>query len=62
MKKLLLVFLTLVTVLNLILLIIAFTNIDSVLHPYRLVVGLFYMMFGAFLRQHLSSYNRNSKE
>lgn len=60
MKKIVLVFLSLVTILNLVILVIAFTNESSFLYNYRLIIGISFLMFGGFLRQHVLSYNKKT--
>ncbi len=60
MRKIVLVFLLLVTIANFIILAIALTNSSSILHNYRIGIGISFIMFGGFLRQHLLKYNKVS--
>jgi len=60
MKKLVLILLSVLTLTNLIMLIFALTNPASVLYPYRLVIGIFLLMFGGFLRRHIVHYNKSN--
>ena len=62
MRKIVLFFLSIVTIVNFIIMAIALTNKSSILHNYKLVIVLSFIMFGGFLRQHLLRYNKiNSK-
>jgi hypothetical protein len=60
MRKLILVTLLIITTVNLVFLIIALTNETSKFYEYRLGIGLAFLMFGGFLRQHLLSYNKKT--
>lgn len=60
MKKVILIVLSVLTLTNLIMLIIALTDPTSVLFPYRLVIGIFLLMFGGFLRRHIVHYNKSN--
>ena len=62
MRKIILVFLLVVTIVNFIILTIAFTSNSSTFNNHRLLIGISFMMFGGFLRQHLLSYNKKSDE
>ena len=62
MKKIILVFLLLVNIVNFIILVIALTNKSSSFYHNRLVIGISFIMFGGFLRQHLLSYNKKTVE
>jgi hypothetical protein len=62
MRKITLVFLLTVTVINGILMTIALTNKSSSLYQYRFAIGIPFLMFGGFLRRHLLSYNKKAKE
>lgn len=58
MRKIILVFLLLVTIVNFVILTIALTNKSSSFYHNRLVIGISFLMFGGFLRQHILSYNK----
>ena len=62
MRKIILAFLLLVTIANFIVLAIALTNKSSPFYKNRLVIGISFIMFGGFLRQHILSYNKKSSE
>lgn len=62
MKKIILVFLLTMTLGNFIVLVMAFTNQSKILNQYRLVIGLSFLMFGGFLRQHLVRNTKIAKE
>ena len=62
MRKVVLILLSVITLANLVLLIIALTKPASSLYPYRLVIGIVFLMFGGFLRRHILRYNEDSKE
>ncbi len=62
MRKVVLILLSVITLANLVLLIIALTRPASSLYPNRLVIGIFFLMFGGFLRRHILRYNEDSKE
>lgn len=61
MRKLILVLLSVITLVNLVLLIIALTQPTSSLYPYRLVIGISMIAFGGFLRRHIVLYNKTKK-
>ena len=60
MKKTILILLSFLTIINLIVLVIALTDKSSNFYSYRLIIGISFLMFGGFLRQHLSSYNKKN--
>jgi hypothetical protein len=62
MRKIILGFLSLITIANFILLVIALTNKSSDFYNYRLVIGISFIMFGGFLRQQILSYGKSIKE
>jgi hypothetical protein len=62
MRKIILGFLSLITIVNFILLVIALTNKSSAFYNYRLVIGISFIMFGGFLRQQILSYGKSIKE
>jgi uncharacterized membrane protein HdeD (DUF308 family) len=62
MRKILLIVLTVLMLVNLVLLIIALTQPTSSLYPNRLVIGISFIMFGGFWRQHVLRYNKIPKE
>jgi len=62
MRKIILVFLLVVTIANFIILAIALTNESSSFYHNRLVIGISFVMFGGFLRQYLLSYNKKPVE
>lgn len=62
MRKILLVVLLLITIVNFVILVIALTNKSSIFYHNRLVIGLSFMMFGGFLRQHILRYNKTNSE
>ena len=62
MRKIIFIFLLTMTFGNLIILIIALTNQSEFLNQYRLVIGLSFLMFGGFLRQHLIRNSKIAKE
>ena len=62
MRKIVLVFLSIATALNFVILAIALTNQSSFLYNYRLAIGISFMMFSGFLRQHILRYNKTSKK
>lgn len=62
MRKIILVFLLTITLGNFIVLVMAFTNQSEFLNQYRLVIGLSFLMFGGFLRQHLIRNTKIAKE
>lgn len=61
MRKIILILLSIITLANLVLLIIAFTQPTSLLYPYRLVIGISLIVFGGFLRRHIVLYNKTKK-
>ncbi|WP_309614903.1 hypothetical protein [Flavobacterium sp.] len=62
MRKVVLILLSVITLANLVLLIIALTQPASSLYPFRLVIGIVFLMFGGFLRRHILRYHEDSKE
>lgn len=62
MRKIILVFLLTMTLGNFIVLVMAFTNQSEFLNQYRLFIGLSFLMFGGFLRQHLIRNTKIAKE
>ncbi len=58
MRKIVLVFLSIIVTINFVILVIALTDKSSVLYNYRLVIGISFVMFGGFLRQHILGYNK----
>ncbi|QBZ98197.1 hypothetical protein GS03_01702 [Flavobacterium sangjuense] len=62
MRKITLILLSLLTLVNLVLVIIALTQPTSSLYPYRFVIGISLLMFGGFLRRHILKYREDSKE
>lgn len=60
MRKIILVFLLLVTIANFIILTLALTNKSSSFYPNRLIFVISFLTFGGFLRQHLLSYNKKN--
>jgi hypothetical protein len=62
MRKILLIVLSLLMLVNLVLLIIAQTQPSSSLYPNRLVISLSFIMIGGFWRQHVQRYNKLPKE
>lgn len=62
MRKVVLILLSVITLTNLVLLIIALTHSTSTLYSYRLAIGISLLMFGGFLRQHILRYNEDSNE
>ncbi len=58
MKKTILVLLSMITLVNLIFLIIAFTNDYLSLTKYKFLIGISFLTFGGFLRKHILSYNK----
>lgn len=62
MRKIILVFLLIMTFGNFIILVLALTNQSEFLAQYRLVIGVSFMMFGGFLRQHLIRNTKIAKE
>ena len=59
-RKIIFVFLILVTVANLIIFIIALTKESGPLYDYRFLIGISFIMFGGFLRKYISKYNKKS--
>ena len=62
MRKIILVFLLAMTLGNFIILVMALTNQSEFLNQYRLIIGLSFLMFGGFLRQHLVRNTKIAKE
>lgn len=62
MRKIILVFLLTMTLGNFIILVMALTNQSEFLNQYRLIIGLSFLMFGGFLRQHLVRNTKIAKE
>lgn len=62
MRKIILVFLLIMTFGSFIILVLALTNQSEFLAQYRLVIGVSFMMFGGFLRQHLIRNTKIAKE
>lgn len=62
MRKIILVFLLTMTLGNFIILVIALTNQSEFFNQYRLIIGLSFLMFGGFLRQHLVRNTKIAKE
>lgn len=62
MRKVVLILLSVITLANLVLLIIALTQPASSLYPFRLVIGIVFLMFGGFLRRHILRNHEDSKE
>jgi hypothetical protein len=62
MRKVVLIYLCVITLANLILLVMALTQSTSSLYPYRLVIGISLLMFGGFLRRHILRYKEDSKK
>lgn len=62
MRKIILAFLLTMTLGNFIVLVMAFTNQSEFLNQYRLIIGLSFLMFGGFLRQHLIRNTKIAKE
>jgi hypothetical protein len=62
MRKIFLVFLLAMTLGNFIILVMALTNQSEFFNQYRLIIGLSFLMFGGFLRQHLVRNTKIAKE
>lgn len=62
MRKLVLVTLLFITVVNLVILIMSLTNETSIFYGYRFVIGIAFMAFGGLLTRHLLSYNKETAE
>ncbi|MES2410814.1 MAG: hypothetical protein V4535_05150 [Bacteroidota bacterium] len=61
MRKIILVLLSIVTLVNLVLVIISLTQPASSLYPHRFIIGISLITFGAFLRRHIVLYNKTKK-
>lgn len=61
MRKLVLVTLLVITVVNLVILVMALTNEASVFYGYSLVIGIALLTFGGLLTRHLLRYNKKTE-
>jgi hypothetical protein len=60
MRKIILVFSLLITIVNFIILVIALTIDSSIFYNNRFVIGLSFVTFGGFLRKQLLSFNKRN--
>ena len=61
MRKIIFAFLTLATIGNLVILIIALTDNSSEFYNYRFVIGILFMMFGGLLTRQILSYRKSAE-
>jgi uncharacterized membrane protein HdeD (DUF308 family) len=61
MRKLVLIVLSVLTLANLVVLVMALTQPTSSFYPYRMVIGLLLIANGGLLRRHILRYNEDSK-
>jgi hypothetical protein len=60
MRKIVLIFSLLITIVNFIILVIALTIDSSIFYNNRLVIMISFLTFGGFLRQQILSFNKKN--